>query len=136
MPWRSIGLEINQTLRPLDKPRGIGHPKLQTRLKGLATRRFAGDDMDIVTDRSWIAILTLVLLLLSTVALWFRFRRLPSLRPWLKYHIIGNVVLAIGLFATWSFDLDPFYYWFIMFGIFAIWIWGTRKLRASLQQNK
>jgi hypothetical protein len=81
-----------------------------------------------VNDRSWIALLTLVVLLVTTATTWFRLGHLPSIRPWLVRHVIGNVVLAVGLIAAWSFDLALFYYVAIVVGVFVMWMWGTWKL--------
>jgi hypothetical protein len=86
-----------------------------------------------VNDRSWIALLTLVVLLVTTMTTWFRLRHLPSIRPWLVRHVIGNVVLAVGLIAAWSFDLALFYYVAIVVGVFVMWMWGTWKLRDAVK---
>lgn len=58
------------------------------------------------------------------------------MRPWLLRHVIGNFVLAVGLLAAWHFDLALFYYAAIVAGVFAMWIWGTWKLRDAVQKNK
>jgi hydrogenase/urease accessory protein HupE len=89
-----------------------------------------------MNDRSWIALLALVVLLAVTATLWVRFRRLPSMRPWLVRHVIGNFVLAIGLFVAWRYDLALFYYAAIAVSVFVMWIWGNRKLRVAVQKNK
>jgi hypothetical protein len=96
---------------------------------------FLRDHMGNVSDRSWIALLTMVMLLVATATSWFRLRRLPSIRPWLIRHVIGNFVLTIGLFAAWLYDLALFYYVLIVLGVFAMWMWGSRKLRQAVQKN-
>lgn len=87
-------------------------------------------------DRTWIAALSLAVLLLTTSSIWFRLRRMPSMRPWLLRHMIGNLVLAIGLITAWACDLAPFYYIAIAIGVFAMWVWGTWRLRESIQKAK
>ena len=89
-----------------------------------------------MNDRSWIALLALVGLLVGTATLWFRLRHLPTMRPWLVRHVIGNLVLAIGFFVAWHFELALFYYAAIAVGVFVMWIWGNRKLRDAVQKNK
>ena len=89
--------------------------------------------MESVNDRSWIALLTLVVLLVTSATTWFRLRHLPSIRPWLVRHVIGNLVLAVGLIAAWSFDLALFYYGAIVVGVFVMWMWGTWKLRDAVK---
>jgi len=89
-----------------------------------------------MNDHSWIALSALVALLVGTATSWFRLRHLPEIRPWLLRHVIGNFVLAVGLFAAWHFDLALFYYAAIVAGVFAMWILGTRKLREAVQKNK
>ena len=66
---------------------------------------FLRDHIEKVNDRSWIALLTLSILLVSTATLWFRFRHLPSTHSWLVRHVLGNCILGIGLFSAWFFDL-------------------------------
>jgi hypothetical protein len=97
---------------------------------------FVRHRMENVDDRSWIAVLGLVLLLATTAATWFRLGHLPSMRPWLVRHVTGNFVLAIGLIAAWSFDLGLAYYVVIIAGVFVTWIWGTWKLRTAVQKNR
>jgi MFS superfamily sulfate permease-like transporter len=84
-------------------------------------------------ERIWIVLL--ILLLGSSATVWFRFRRFPSMRPWLVRHLIGNFVLVIGLLVAWRYDLAPSYYVAIMVGVFLMWVWGTRRLRESVQKN-
>jgi len=84
--------------------------------------------MDNLTDRSWLALLILGVFLVSTVRLWFRFRLQASLRPWLLRHLIGNFILAIGLFTAWFLDAPFFYYLLVVVGVFAMWMWGNWKL--------
>jgi hypothetical protein len=86
-----------------------------------------------MADRGWIVLL--VLLLVSTATVWFRARHFPSMRPWLVRHLVGNFVLVIGLVAAWRYDLALSYYVAIMVGVFVMWMWGTRKLRDSVQKN-
>lgn len=74
--------------------------------------------------------------LVSTIAIWFRFRGLALLRPWLVRHVIGNVVLALGLLLACFLNLTFFYYVPIIACIFAMWVWGTWKLRAAMQDDK
>jgi hypothetical protein len=92
--------------------------------------------MENVNDRSWIALLSLVMLLVAMATTWFRLRHLPSMRPWLVRHVIGNFVLAIGLIVAWSYDLALFYYVAIVVGVFVMWMWGTWKLRDAVQKHK
>lgn len=97
---------------------------------------FVRHHMETVSDRNWIAQLVLVMLVVSTATTWFRWRHLPSMRPWLVRHVVGNLVLAIGLIAAWSYDLPLFYYGAIVVGVFVMWMWGTRTLRDAVQKNK
>lgn len=87
-------------------------------------------------DTTWIAIVSLIVLLVTTASIWFRLRGAPSMRPWLVRHLIGNLILAIGLIAAWAYDLASFYYIAIATAVFAMWIWGTWKLRESVQDRK
>jgi hypothetical protein len=89
-----------------------------------------------MNDGSWIALLSLVVLLVVTATFWFRLRHLPAMRPWLVRHLIGNFVLAIGLFIAWRHDLALFYYAAIAVSVFVMWIWGNRKLPDAVQKNK
>ena len=91
--------------------------------------------MDNLSDRSWIALLTVAAFLVSTAALWFRFRLQTSMRPWLLRHLIGNFILAIGFFTAWFLDAPLFYYVLIVVCVFAMWIWGNRKLRDAVQRK-
>jgi ABC-type Mn2+/Zn2+ transport system permease subunit len=86
-----------------------------------------------MNDGGWIVLL--VLLLVSTATIRFRARHFPSMRPWLVRHLIGNVVLFIGLVAAWRYDLALSYYVAIIVGVFVMWMWGTQKLRGSVQKN-
>jgi len=87
-------------------------------------------------DRTWIALLTATAFLLSTGALWFRFRLQTSMRPWLWRHLIGNCILAIGFFTAWFLDAPLFFYALIAVCVFGMWIWGNRRLRDAVQKNK
>jgi hypothetical protein len=90
-----------------------------------------------MNDHSWIALFVVAVQLVGAAALWFRVRHLPLMRPWLVRHVIGNFVLAIGLIAAWSFDLALFYYVLIAVGVYAMWMWGTWKLRdVSMAQKR
>jgi hypothetical protein len=86
-----------------------------------------------MNDQGWIVLP--VLLLVGTATVWFRARRVPSMRPWLVRHLVGNFVLVIGLVTAWRYDLAPSYYVAIMVGVFVMWMWGTRKLRDSVRKN-
>ncbi|MGB6667657.1 MAG: hypothetical protein WBE73_04885 [Candidatus Acidiferrum sp.] len=82
------------------------------------------------------ALLILVVLLVATSASLLRLRGLPSMRPWLVRHLMGNSLLAIGLIAAWYYDLAIVAYVAIAAGVFALWMWGTWKLREAIQKNK
>jgi hypothetical protein len=86
-----------------------------------------------MNDRSWIVLL--VLQLVSTATVWFRLGNFPSMRPWLVRHLIGNFVLTIGLIVAWRYDVAPSYYVAIVVGVFVMWMWGTWKLRDSVQET-
>jgi RsiW-degrading membrane proteinase PrsW (M82 family) len=92
--------------------------------------------MDNLTDRNWVALLILGVFLVSTATLWFRFRLQTSMRPWLLRHLIGNFILAIGLFTAWFLDAPFFYYLLVVMGVFAMWMWGNRKLREAVPKNR
>jgi len=87
-----------------------------------------------MNDRNLIALL--VLLIVVTATVWFRYRHLPWARSWLIRHLIGNFVLIVGLFAAWRYDLPLSYYLPIMVGAFAMWTWGTWKLRHAVRKNE
>jgi hypothetical protein len=97
---------------------------------------FVRNHSENLIHRNWFVQLALVLLLVSTASNWFRLRHLPLMRPWLVRHLIGNLVLAIGLIAAWGFDLAPVYYVAITVAVFVMWMWGTWKLRDVVQKNK
>jgi len=80
--------------------------------------------------------LALAMLSVSTGGLCLRLRHLPSMRPWLVRHVVGNFVLAIGLFATWFWGLALFFYVLIVAGVFGMWLWGIRELRRAVRENK
>ncbi len=84
------------------------------------------------SDQSWLALLALAMLSAATMTSWFRMRHLASMRPWLLRHMVGNLVLAIGLIAAWLYDAAPLYFILIGLGVFAMWEWGNRKLREVI----
>jgi hypothetical protein len=88
------------------------------------------------TDETWIGFIVLAMLFAATGRTWFRVRHIPSMRPWLKRHVIGNGVLAVGLFAVWFYDVGTFYLGLIALGVFAMWLWGNRRLREAVMKNK
>jgi hypothetical protein len=90
--------------------------------------------MERMNDQSWIALLTGGMLV-STAALWFRCRHLPSMRPWLARHIIGNIILAVGACSTLFFNPPLLVYAVIAAAVFAMWIWGNKKLRAAQRRG-
>ena len=97
---------------------------------------FLAGHMEYVSGHSWIALLTLVMLLVVTATTCFRFRHQPSMRTWLVPHVFGNCLLAIGLFAVWHYDRAIFYYVAIFAGAFLMRTWGTWKLRGAVLKNK
>jgi hypothetical protein len=84
------------------------------------------------SDRSWLIWLALAMLTTATLTAWFRMRHLPSMRPWLLRHMIGNIMLAIALIAAWFYNAPASYFVLIVLGVFAMWIWGNRKLREGV----
>jgi peptidoglycan/LPS O-acetylase OafA/YrhL len=88
------------------------------------------------TDQTWISLLVLAMLFAGTATSWFRVRHMSSMRPWLQRHIIGNGILALGLFAAWFYDVGTFYLGLIALAVFVMWLWGNRKLREAVLRNK
>ena len=85
---------------------------------------------------NWILLLLVGVSLASTAATWFRFRRVAKLRPWLLRHVVGNLLLALGLGAAVFFEVRFFYDVAIVAAIFAMWLWGNRKLREAIRNNQ
>ena len=85
---------------------------------------------------NWILLLLVALSLVTTAAIWFRFRRLPELRPWLVRHVIGNVVLAIGLAAAVFFEVGFICDVAIIVAILGMWVSDNRKLRAAIRNTR
>jgi hypothetical protein len=92
--------------------------------------------MNYASDQSWVAIVIIAALLISTAGIWLRFRSASRMRPWLIRHVVGNSILAVGLFLIWVFNLGFFYYALVAAGVLGMWIWGNSKLRAAAQNNK
>lgn len=88
------------------------------------------------TDQTWISLTILGILFVATATSWFRVRHMPSMRPWLQRHMIGNGILALGLFAAWFYDVGTFYLGLIGLAVFVMWLWGNRKLRETVVKNK
>jgi hypothetical protein len=91
--------------------------------------------VEVLSEQKWLAPLALVLLFFSSVILYLRSRTLSLMRPWLVRHLVGNLILAIGVVLVWSFDFPPFYYLVLGSCIFFMWIWATRKLREAIQKS-
>jgi hypothetical protein len=115
-------------------------PRYQLTLVGLVLALFAfawliRNHLGELSDRSWAAAAMLGILVVSAINYWLRLRRFAPLRPWILRHLIGNLILAIGVCAAWFFDLAIYYYILIAAGIFGMWIWGNRKLREVGQSH-
>jgi hypothetical protein len=96
----------------------------------------SGVKVENVSDWRLIGLLVAAASLVSTAAIWLRFRREARLRPWMIRHVIGNILLTLGLLSVWFLDLAFFYYVPIVICIFVMWVWGTWKLRDAIQINK
>ena len=88
------------------------------------------------TDQTWISLTILSMLFMATATSWFRVRHMPSMQPWLQRHMIGNGILALGLFAAWFYDVGALYLGLIAVAVFVMWLWGNRKLREEVLKNK
>jgi hypothetical protein len=91
--------------------------------------------LEVVSEQNWFAPLALVTLVVSSVLTYLRSRTVSLMRPWLVRHLIGNLILAIGVVLVWRFDLAPLYYLAIGLCILFMWWWATRKLREAIQKS-
>ena len=94
-----------------------------------------GSRAEVVSEQNWFAPLALILLFLSSLITYIRSRTVSLMRPWLVRHLIGNLVLAIGVLLVWRFDLAPLYYLALGICIFLMWTWATRKLREAIHKG-
>ena len=131
--WFAGGLPVTTLTRELKKCRNQASLSLLKQTLCNCGTRYNSFGTHGMSNQGWIV--QLVLLLVGTATVWFRARHIPSTRPWLVRHLVGNFILVIGLVAAWRFDLAPTYYVAIVVGVFVMWMWGTRKLRHSVQKN-